>query len=385
MCGLFAVIPTIPVTEALATKLRMLYRLLANQNDSRGGHSWGMWSYDYTPAKGLGKITDDLKELCEYTDLWKPKKHGWIAGHTRYGTHGAKSVENSHPFQHENLTLAHNGVVTVDLDDKEVQAHVVDSGQLCIAISKFGMEKALGATTGMIGLLFNLESDNRLMAYRADQMLHFAVCPWGYAISSDKDHLKKALDFSGFFDAEIAPFTEYEVSAPWYEDFKPYTVKSGGVVSKKYASSGFGWGRDDYDWQSYRSQAHTPSLMNRDLGTQVYREGKWQSATETPLPYAREYKNAIKLVKGTSDVPEALEELEPYGVHGALHTHTTRAGVINIYTTQGNCDNCGGELDQDGGFYFDPELPDLPLSFCADCLEDMEIEGFKNYRTYSAT
>jgi len=384
MCGLFAVVPTIPVSEVLATKLRFLFRLLAKENDRRGGHSWGVWSHDFQPFKGLGNASDDLEALVMFTECWKPKRLGWIAGHTRYGTHGAKTVENSHPFQHGNLTLAHNGIVTVNVDDDEVQAHVVDSGQLCIAISKFGMEEALGKTNGMIGLLFNDAETNKFCAYRADQILHMAKCPWGYAISSDKNHLKDALDFAGFFDAEISAFNEFEVSAPWYEGFQPTTIKSGGLISRKAST---------YDWTAYRESSTGFGFggykSNTDYASSVYRNGKWVPEDKTPLPFAQEYRDAVKLVKGNQESLEsqdldALEKGHSHGLHGALHEFIADNGVVTYYHEDGPCDNCGSFLDAEGGFYFDAELPQLPLSFCSACLEDMHEDGFTNFRVFSA-
>lgn len=375
MCGLFAVIPTIVVKDTLAIRLRFLVRSLGLENDSRGGHSWGLWSYDYEPTKGLGDISDSWKSVYEFTDkLWKPKKMGWLAGHTRYGTHGAKVVENSHPFQHNGFTLAHNGVVTVNIEDAEVQAHVVDSGQLCIAISKFGLEEAIGATSGSIGLLFN-DTENRIFAYRSNQVLHIAKCSWGYVISSDKKHLRNALEFAGFFDYELEALPESTVSAPWYPDFEPYEVKA------KVNS----WGGNK-DWTSYRSEysgyagsytgkilPHTPALPGLISDADI--KAKWGISESRPLPDAPPIH---------TDLDAELREVVPvksiHGLHGAMHFWPNKIGIVREFNINGPCDYCGNCLDEQGGFFFDQELPDDPLEFCSECLDFFEQDGVPNNR-----
>jgi len=416
MCGLFSVIPTSPVTAFFAQRLRFLFRCLAKENDSRGGHSWGMWSYDFEPYKGLGNVGDDPQALCLFTDAWKPKRMGWIAGHTRFGTHGGRVVENSHPFTHDRLTLAHNGVVTVNIKDAEVNQHVVDSGQLCIAISKFGIKEALKATTGMIGLLFSDTKTRKFYAYRANQVLSIAKLDWGYVISSDKRHLEDALNFCGFFDYAIESLPENMVSAPWYPDFEPYEVKSGGLSYSK-------WDSKDYDWQSYGGYRDTGYKAGSSYGKgstsygtkpyvppststpaytgkqQVYRDGHWQDADSTPtLGFKTEPNVKPLLVKGTgvaedgASLPDMtaldldtldLGTIPSCGKHGALHSFTNKQGIIRDYNESGPCDNCGSGLDTEGGFYFDPEMPDLPLEMCSECLEDMHIQGYQNCRTFS--
>ena len=420
MCGLFAVIPTTSISADLALKLRFLIRTLAVQNDSRGGHSWGMWTPAYLPYKGLGRMSDNLDSLTYFSDLWKPKKGDWIAGHTRFGTHGARTAENSHPYVHGSLTLAHNGVVSVKVDDAEVKAHPVDSGQLCIAISKYGMEEALKNTTGQMGLLFS-DANRKLFAYRSDQVLHFAACEWGYAVSSDKNHLRFSMDFCGFQDATIADFTESMVSAPWYEDFEPFKVKTGGLTkytapawNSGYYGGARGWEGDD-DYSGYPTST----------GARIYKDGGWQtvpagSAKSNSIPgkttgpvsdYEIKLANGIiKTVAGAEkggtlsraeldgvldamdrgEVP-AQADLDKMGLvtplkvmdqfkKEPLRLFTDPNGKEYTFDPSASCDNCEAACDEDGGFFFDQEVPNIPLCFCKKCLEDLKIRGFVSVR-----
>jgi len=419
MCGLFAVIPTMAVSAEFAQKLRFLIRTLARENDTRGGHSWGLWSYDYEPFRGLGKIGESMEDLVQFTDTcWKPKKNGWIAGHTRFGTHGARSVENSHPFVHGDLTLAHNGIVQVKMEDEEVKAHPVDSGQLCIAISKFGMEEALKNTSGMCGLLFS-DAYRRLYAYRSDQVLHVAKCPWGYAISSDARHLRLSLEFCGFFDNEITEFTESTVLAPWYEDFVPFEVKTKGRTTyTTYGTTyggGCGAGQNGYRWwereDEYGYKGYVPPV-----------KGATGKASSLTSDYEIKLANGIikTVAKGEKagtldvDLDAIVESMSDKDLHDAVVamserelkdappldsieredlafnallaevdtdrvTEYTKGDETILFDPNGGCDNCGMPCDDTGGFFFDQEFPSEPLSFCHDCLEDLKIQGYHSH------
>lgn len=49
-----------------------------------------------------------------------------------------------------------------------------------------------------LGLLFNSITDRKLIAYRANQVLHYAQFEGGWAVSSDKTHLEDSLNLVGF-------------------------------------------------------------------------------------------------------------------------------------------------------------------------------------------
>lgn len=99
---------------------------LARLNDKRGGHSWGVCNIEgkeYDINRGLGDMGDHAWHLADAK---------FVMSHTRYATIGAKSIENAHPFEINNIIGAHNGGVTnyFDLDKKYKRSVAVDSMHL---------------------------------------------------------------------------------------------------------------------------------------------------------------------------------------------------------------------------------------------------------------
>lgn len=225
MCGLFSIMPCGEQSPEMISRLRLLFMFLGILNDTRGGHSWGMWSRDGGVKRGLLKIgSQGAAHLAEYTSNWMPLSGGWICGHTRFATVGERTAENSHPYVFPDLTLAHNGVVTVT--GIEGNRHSVDSGQigqiLEQTIAKMPgdpfqeqFKEAIRNVTGSCGLLIT-RPNGELWAYESSQDLHIAYAHWGYAISSDDAHLKAALELAGLEYHSIKPIGDGKLIAPWY-------------------------------------------------------------------------------------------------------------------------------------------------------------------------
>jgi len=362
MCGLFAIIPTTEISEVFAVKLRFLAQILAKENDSRGGHSWGLWSYDYNPVRGLGDIAiEGLPTLIRFLESWKPKQNGWMAGHTRFGTHGDNSIANAHPFVHGHLTLAHNGIVDVDIKDHDVMMHPVDSGQLCIAISKYGLKESLERTSGSIGLLFNMK-DNKLRAYKSGQTLHYAECPWGFAVSSDAYHLSAALHFLGM-EGTVKSFTSDMVSAPWNPEFTPFKIEAGLRASKYMGFQSF----DKYKCGSRKGKKHS--------------NGKWVSSKNPVLVDSGdgvwtfpEPDVPVKLVKGTKTDKPKVELL--YGRYNTPRMVEHPIFHHNIFYEVGKpCTTCSGLLDEEGGFFYDEGDTNRYWACCTKCLDEKAAAG----------
>jgi len=82
-----------------------------------------------------------LKAGKAITDI--NKKTRFIVGHTRYGTVGGISDENSHPFLHGNIMLVQNGTSEYAYREllKGNEGIEVDSEAVCYSINKNGVEK----------------------------------------------------------------------------------------------------------------------------------------------------------------------------------------------------------------------------------------------------
>jgi len=145
MCGL------IGFTGKQKANTVILNQLLI-ANDSRGGHSTGY--FDGTNfTKCLGKSIPLHKEVRQL-------ETSTFIGHTRFSTHGARTIPNQHPFQYGEVIGAHNGVVHnykevgEEFKCKETE---VDSQMIFSVLNKTKHDfKTLGKFTGALATLFQI-------------------------------------------------------------------------------------------------------------------------------------------------------------------------------------------------------------------------------------
>lgn len=251
MCGLFGIYPK---AGADPLSLRILALFLAVGNVNRGRHSFGAWGGGITPFRVTGAITD-AENAIQFRQLvfetWNPEPGRWLAGHTRHATHGAQTLENTHPFQVRNLTLAHNGVVSVE--GYTIKDHVVDSGQIALAIADHGWVPGLAKVSGSCALITSI--DDHLYLYRHSQVLHLVEGDWGWAVSSQKNTLEEACSIAGLVpSSKIVEIPEDIVLAPWENvaeaaPAKKYAYQT--TTPKSAAYYGGAWDGWDYEGERY--------------------------------------------------------------------------------------------------------------------------------------
>lgn len=98
MCGIVGFSGKTPLNQSV-----IAYLLYFNSQE-RGKHSTGF----YTPETGIKKSADEAKDFLKKNKIPETKV---FIGHVRHATVGAKTADNAHPFEFDNLVGVHNGTL----------------------------------------------------------------------------------------------------------------------------------------------------------------------------------------------------------------------------------------------------------------------------------
>ena len=266
MCGL------VGFSGKANTSVLKALHLLAD-NDSRGGHSTGMFVN--------GKIYKTLDESMNILPMLESNDTGSVLiGHTRYGTHGANTINNAHPFQHKKIIGAHNGV----LDNYEevgkkfnINKTTVDSEMIIKVLGDTEEPNNLGLFGGTKAVLFTA-NDNKLYVYRHNNPLFYVKKDEGVYFSSLKDGLENIAGKN-----EKVKECKKDKLFVWEngELINTINIKHKPIPATKIINT---------NWQSYGGYNNyvTPSQSSAYSQANLFEEDEWDSIEEKDYEKAQE-------------------------------------------------------------------------------------------------
>lgn len=263
MCGIYGILDT--SGNGFTHPDLDLFSQMAVVTQLRGLHNSGVFAVDKSvptaPAKIIKTIGTSQNLVYErgFDKWWEfaYQKAGVIIGHGRHATVGKITKTNAHPFNHEHITMVHNGTIRSGLD-KEHEADV-DSHQLCKQMAADGIEEALKKAFGAFAVVVHDENDGVIKIVRnSERPLHYVETYNKIYIMSEGSALeylykRSTLMISGHVK-------EFTVDKVFIFDVKDKVLRQEGDVTKK-----------TYPVVSYPS--YTPSRHVSNVGNTPHLSG----------------------------------------------------------------------------------------------------------------
>lgn len=167
MCGLVGV-----AANKLGVQERKLFKTMLFLDQIRGEHSTGVCAVERDGSVSVHKRAlpaADFLQLKKATDVITDADH-LLIGHNRYATIGSHTDDNAHPFQHEHITLAHNGTLKVKGNvNKDSATFSTDSETIAYAFSTEAEREVLERLDGAYALTWHDATDNTINLARNEE------------------------------------------------------------------------------------------------------------------------------------------------------------------------------------------------------------------------
>lgn len=334
MCGIFGWDFNSQQADTAVSKSRrlVLATVLGMLNDNRGGDSWGFASPTGV-ERGLSDIAPSAFLMA---------KNRLVMGHTRKRTMGAISIENAHPFEIGKIIGAHNGMVYNHTDLKrkytDREKFEVDSMHLFAHINE---DKDMAEIEGYGAIeFFEKTKPEKIYLCKMRQgdlsVVGVGKGPEDYdgvIWSSNKDHLKKALDISGLkaFSFDISDEQVYFVNKGRLFFHKEWFIKISSTSTTQYRGHGRSESESwqDETWGMYGFSSRNRSSDDSSYTTVTNQDGsitkKYSDGTTTTVYPRREEEkksNVIALPQDKSIYDRAEQQLGGFHTCSELKDHS---------------------------------------------------------------
>jgi len=143
----------------------------------RGRHGTGISAVDQEGNIEVYKkamSAPDFLDLTHTKNIVENPANIFLCGHNRWATQGSHTDQNTHPFNHDHITMFHNGTLTTVTDLPKGSTFVVDSNAIAHALSIQSVKATLEALDGAFALVwYDAERESINFARNKERPLWF--------------------------------------------------------------------------------------------------------------------------------------------------------------------------------------------------------------------